>query len=344
MNQDQAAPDNVLVYVEQEGANKFKIESRQLEQIGAKLRGRRRFSVFNSIILPLIVSVATIVFSSFLQYVSWLNSVRLQNANDNAVHAAQTYEKAASAIGKRSYATLVFLPALRDLGRSQPAVPTTEAGPAPVTASGAGASPLAKLDGELRKQRFDSYYELLRNWNENYDQIITAIDYDLDRPVLLQAEVASEGVQVSDNKIRQIDCTQQLTGQLIAHKLNRDSLKLQFAVIHSCFTKVHALVDGMKSGVLARDPAKYDEGSVKKIRDSLGDLHTMANEFRCYALRRIDFYKRQKEKSIVNLRRVIERLVNIQKMDEKSEATAHFSVTAERCAQTLRVAAAPAAP
>lgn len=105
----------VSLYVEQEGTNKFKIQSGQLEQIGAQLRGRREFSIFQSIILPLIVSVATIVLSSAFQYVSWFNSVGLKDATDVADKAELTYETSAAAIGRRHYATLVFLPSLRDL-------------------------------------------------------------------------------------------------------------------------------------------------------------------------------------------------------------------------------------
>jgi hypothetical protein len=105
----------VSLYVEQEGTNKFKIQSGQLEQIGAQLRGRREFSIFQSIILPLIVSVATIVLSSAFQYVSWFNSVGLKDATDVADKAERTYETSAAAIGRRHYATFVFLPSLRDL-------------------------------------------------------------------------------------------------------------------------------------------------------------------------------------------------------------------------------------
>ena len=101
--------------IEQEGTNKFTIQSDQLEQIGAQLRGRREFSIFQSIILPLIVSVATIVLSSAFQYVSWFNSVGLKDATDVADKAARTYETSAAAIGTRHYATVVFLPSLKDL-------------------------------------------------------------------------------------------------------------------------------------------------------------------------------------------------------------------------------------
>ena len=65
----------VSLYVEQEGTNKFKIQSNQLEQIGAQLRGPREFLIFQSILLPLIVTIATLIFTSLFQYVSWFNSV-----------------------------------------------------------------------------------------------------------------------------------------------------------------------------------------------------------------------------------------------------------------------------
>ena len=106
---------DVSIYVQQEEANKFKIQSGQLGQIGAQLRGPRQFSIFNSIILPVIVSLATIFFTSLFQYVSWFNSVHLQNAADVTANAQSAYEKTAAAIGRRQYAMLVFLPSLRDL-------------------------------------------------------------------------------------------------------------------------------------------------------------------------------------------------------------------------------------
>jgi len=105
----------VSVYIEQDGTNKFKIQSDKLEEIGAKLRGQRKFSIFNSIILPLIVSVATIIFSSAFQYISWFNSVGVKYATDVADKAERAYQNSAAAIGTRHYAMLVFLPSLRDL-------------------------------------------------------------------------------------------------------------------------------------------------------------------------------------------------------------------------------------
>jgi hypothetical protein len=318
MNRDREhRKDDVLVYVEQDETHRFRIQSSQLEEIGSKLRGPRRFSVFNSIVLPLIISVATILFSSIFQYVSWFNSVRIQNATDNAARATDIYEKVAAIIGKRSYATLVFVPAMRDAEQNgaNKTSATTE-------------SSLAAFDVGLKKKRFETYYELLRNWNDGYDELLTDVDYNLDRPILLQAGLLSEGIQVSSAKIAKIDCSKRLSSELDLQKLNPQSLKLQFAVIHSCFVKVHAIADGIKAGLLAPGNLKFDDAAAIKLSSSLGDLHTMANEFRCHALRRIDFYKRQREKSILSPRLVLDRLINTRKRD----AEEHFTTTAQRCA------------
>jgi len=105
----------VSICIEQDGTNRYKIQSDKLQEIGTQLRGRREFSIFHSIVLPLIVSVATIVFSSIFQFISWSNSVGVKYATDVAEKAERTYEHSAAAIGTRHYAMLVFLPSLRDL-------------------------------------------------------------------------------------------------------------------------------------------------------------------------------------------------------------------------------------
>ena len=75
---------DVLVFVEKDGADRLKIRSDQLEQIGEKLRG---FSIFNSVILPLMVSAATVFFTGLFQYISWTNEVRLREATEIADRA-----------------------------------------------------------------------------------------------------------------------------------------------------------------------------------------------------------------------------------------------------------------
>jgi hypothetical protein len=86
---------DTLVFVEKDGADRLKIRSDQLEQIGHKLRG---FSVFNSVILPLMVSVATVFFTGLFQYISWTNEVRLREATEIANRAMDVSEKVTTAL------------------------------------------------------------------------------------------------------------------------------------------------------------------------------------------------------------------------------------------------------
>lgn len=228
----EAPPENtVLVSIERAGSETYRIRSDQLEAIGQKLRGRHHFSVFNSIILPAIVSVVTIVVSSLFQFVSWRNSVALQKATDIADRASESYEKAAGAIGERTYATVIFLPSIRDLVREKHALSavrlvesppkaasfdreTSGAGPAAsesVAQAGESRATLDRFDLELKKKRFESYYEQLRRWNENYDQRLTDVDYSLDRPILILAGLSLEGVSVYGEKLNKINCDLSLT-------------------------------------------------------------------------------------------------------------------------------------
>jgi hypothetical protein len=60
----------------------------------------------------------------------------------------------------------------------------------------------------------------------------------------------------------------------------------------------------------------------------------MANEFRCYALRRIDYFNRQKELSIISVK-LLWRWANHAK---KEDAFQHFEETASRCSPERRPA------
>jgi hypothetical protein len=93
------------VIIEQAGTNKYKIQSDQLEQIGTQLRGRREFSIFHSIILPLIVSVATVIFSSIFQYVSWFNQVSVKYTTDVADKA--TFSESTASKMEEQYEALL---------------------------------------------------------------------------------------------------------------------------------------------------------------------------------------------------------------------------------------------
>ncbi len=336
MESDQSVPAEVHISIEQEERNKFKIQSNQLEQIGTQLRGRRQFSIFNSIILPVIVTILTTLLTAGFQYVSWTNSVRLQNATDSANKAAETYENAAAAAGKRRYATLLFIPTIRDLARRSPESQDdgSKYNISGALTDGAAKSPdisqvnnnadisLPKLNSELLKRRYESYYLQLKAWNESYDQILTDIDYNLDRPIFLHAGLKSQAIRIFWVKFKDIDCTQSITEQLDKLQLNRHSLKIQFAAIQFCFMRLNDVLSTM-----IKAAPRVDNVLIDKANRELGDVYTMANEFRCYAQGRIDYYRRQKTQSILSPQLVWRRLFNT----AKDDAERHFLRTAERC-------------
>jgi hypothetical protein len=352
------------ILIEQEGASKFKIQSDQLEQIGAQLRGRRTFSIFHSIVLPLIVSVATIVFSSVFQWVSWFNSVNVTYATDVADRAARAYENSAAAIGTRHYAMLVFLPALRDLvqakananavlsARAQahgrgikdrniayyPQTTAKKRNPdaeqwllsSIVTQSTEGTKDneilLHKSDLDVKQKRFASYYEQLKLWNENYDHQLSEIEYALDRPVFLHAH-KNVSFRVSRQQISKINCSNSLTQELQKQNLNSYSLKFMFAGIHNCFMEVHHLLDGQLTAAISNPSPDFTKSTESKIKDQLGSLLEMENEFRCYAHRRIDYYNNQKELAIFSMTYVWRGLTDA----TKTEALTHFEDAAVGC-------------
>ena len=180
---------DVSVRIEQEGTNKFRIQSDQLEQIGAQLRGRREFSIFQSIILPLIVSVATIVLSSAFQYVSWFNSVGLKDATDVADKAARTYETSAAAIGTRHYAMLVFLPSLRDLVQAKAEAEQSARARADVLSARAQATIAPSAGGQGKGTRDKDLTGALANAKRNPDA---------DRAVLSAATPSAEDKKDND--------------------------------------------------------------------------------------------------------------------------------------------------
>jgi hypothetical protein len=395
----------VSVYIEPAGANKFKIQSDQLEQIGAQLRGRHEFSIFNSIILPLIVSVVTVLITSGLQFVSWFNDVRVKEAADVADKAARSYEHAAAAIGTRHYAMLVFLPSLRDLVHAkananaalaqakefrnrqesdaegsllgqikaikskelvypQPSVPKqvletkrslppqitkTKANDDPVhpqkRAADAERSPrkamaqstelttdqeisLHKYDLEIKQKRFASYYEQLKLWNENYDRVLSDIEYSLDRPVFAQANKEDQDFRVSRTKFREINClNMSIAEELKKLNLNPHSLKFRFAGLNDCFVKVHNELDKTLTVAKSEFKPTLSEGTESEIYKKFESLLMMGNEFRCYAHQRIDYYERQKQLAIVSPTFVARKLTDA----AKAEAQRHFEDASSRC-------------
>ena len=374
---------DVSVRIEQEGTNKFTIQSDQLEQIGAQLRGRREFSIFQSIILPLIVSVATIVLSSAFQYVSWFNSVGVKDATDVADKAARTYETSAAAIGTRHYATVVFLPSLKHLvqakadaelsarARAASLDARAQAIAAPSASdkrtkdkdlagalANAKRSPEAdrvllsavtqsaedKKDNEIslhksaldtKQKRFASYYEQLKLWNENYDHLLSEIEYALDRPVFGQADKKNEDFRIYRAKIRQIDCLNySFSEELEKLHLNAHSLKLRFAVIHNCFMIINNALNKQMNEAISKTLPSFDEPTESQIADKLNALLAMSNEFRCYAHQRIDYYNAQKELAIFSATYVWRWLSDA----TKTAALKHFDDTASKCNSQKRVA------
>ena len=93
--------------------------------------------------------------------------------------------------------------------------------------------PLYKSDLDNHQRRFVAYYEQLKFWSENYDHLLTDIDYSLDRPVFRQAD--KEAYRTSSQTLNQINCSKPLTGELQRLQLDSNSLKLRFAVINKCF-------------------------------------------------------------------------------------------------------------
>ena len=373
---------DVSVRIEQEGTNKFRIQSDQLEQIGAQLRGRREFSIFQSIILPLIVSVATIVLSSAFQYVSWFNSVGLKDATDVADKAARTYETSAAAIGTRHYAMLVFLPSLRDLVQAKAEVEQSARARADLLnaraqatavpgamAQGKGARILwrtgqckakseadrallsavtqnaeDKKDNEIllhksaldiKQKRFATYYEQLKLWNENYDHLLSEIEYALDRPVFGQADKKNEDFRISRAKIGQMDCLNYAFSQEL-EKLypHAHSLKLRFAAIHNCFMNINHALDEQLTAGMSNPLPTLDKPTEAQIKRQLDALLAMSNEFRCYAHQRIDYYNAQKELAIFSATYVWRWLSD----GTKTAALKHFDDTASKCNSQKRVA------
>ncbi len=297
----------VSIYIQQEGENKFKIQSDQLEQIGAQLRGRRQFSIFQSIILPLIVGGS--IFTYLLQYVSWSNAVAVQNATEIATNAARTYKEVAAAMSTRQYAMFVFFTSLRALlneGHSKEASvekrkPDAEKKPQPSTvdASTSAASTeettdfefLHKLELNIKQQRFASYYEQIKLWQENYDRLLSEIEITLDRPVFLPAD-ERDGFIIYYDFFRRINCSESTTEELKRLNFNPQSLKVRFEAINRCFMDLSFLLDQQ---LTARSTTEVDETKFMAIFFA---LRSHLNGFRCYALRRLDYYNREKQLSI----------------------------------------------
>ena len=338
---------DVLVFVEKDGADRFKIRSEQLEQIGEKLRG---FSIFNSVILPLMVSAATVFFTGLFQYISWTNEVRLREATEIANRAMKSSAEVAAAIGERYYATYIFMSALRELAAEKPnpetSAPTAYRRSETTGSSGSYSSEpenpdlfaeqnvrlptaISSLNYNLNKQRYNAYYKQLKKWNESIDTLLTQVDYTFDRPIFIQSignqKEAHQNLAGFYPKMNKIDCSEPLTKELKKLKLDTDSLGIRLVGINYCLMRLNAsLREHTRANIKS---INWTDDYHRQLEDRLSDIATMATQLRCYALHRVDYYNSMKEQSIISPFSVWKWLTN----GWKKDAQRHFRDTAMLC-------------
>jgi hypothetical protein len=273
-------PAHVSVYID--GDRRYTVRTADLESIGSQLRGKKPFSIFYSIGLPILISILTVlgttIVGQMFQYVSWRNSTLLANATDRAALATATYEKASHAISARYYATKNYLNAALDLNRNDD--PDNK---------------INQLQIALDKQAFTDFDNALKTWADAYDQLASDIDFHMDRPILHGSE------RISAKDFQDLKCDQMLTSELQRLNLNVYSLKVQLAAVNYCFAR--SLIDfdyERRMAVAKRDYtiSKIEEAKASQANEN---VRSMSNEFRCYAQRRLAMFEEQKRKSIFKL-------------------------------------------
>jgi len=277
-------PSEPRVYVqfEREKGDQYSILSRDLETIGAQLRGKSRFSIFNSIILPVLVTLVTLASTSLFQFISWQNSILLQGVTGEATAASKTYDKAASEIEKRYYATYLFQVAVKSIANRKTAD-----------------TQLSQYDVALQKRRFDEFYKQLASWNQNYNQLLNDISYDIDRPIF-KYRWTETAYQVKREIMNKIRCDiHSLPDEIETNSLDRLVLTYHFAVINKCFAMALSHFSEMKDEVLSNKDRIISSEEFEKADNELDGVRSMLNEFRCYALTRIHFLTARKDRTIV---------------------------------------------
>jgi hypothetical protein len=231
----------------------------QLEQIGNLLRGKQKFSFFYSIGLPVLVTLATVAFTTAIQYISWLNSIRLQVTTDQASRAASVYDILSTNIGDRYYSIFIFIPSLMDT----------------VNRIGTDETGITKLTSSLYAERMSSYYEQLKRWEQSYDQMLASVDFNLDRPILLPIKEVKEKNLNSNDTLNKIDCSQSIINQMDRLGLSKHSLKAQFAILNHCFGVVTEKLDSYNSKTIADDKFRIDAKMKQDMENSQGNLNAM---------------------------------------------------------------------
>ena len=120
---------------------------------------------------------------------------------------------------------------------------------------------------DTKQKRFASYYEQLKLWNENYDHLLSEIEYALDRPVFGQADKKNEDFRIYRAKIKKIDCLNySFSEELEKQQLNAHGLKLRFAVIHNCFMIINNALNMQMNEAISKTLPSFDDPRSPKSR------------------------------------------------------------------------------
>jgi hypothetical protein len=111
-------------------------------------------------------------------------------------------------------------------------------------------------------------------------------------------------------------------------QLDPNSLKHRFAGINKCFRDIHNALDEQLTVATSAIEPVFDRSTESQIWANLDSLLSEENAFRCYARRRIDYYRAQKELSILSLSYVWGLLTNV---PNTKEAQKHLEDPAKTC-------------
>ena len=230
-------------------------------------RSSRSFAMVSTLIALAATTVVTTGVGSLFQYVSWLNSARLEDANSQAKRSSELYEKVAQSIGKRYYSTYLYLAAVRDIVNTP-----------------ANDGDLIKFYLNLNHRRLDQFYKEIQLWNENYDKLLTSVDFVFDSPFGVTE-------RVENAKLTKISCDQKIVDQFGPQQLNYNSLKIQLAAINHCFVESTTEFAAERDKAVLDANYRIDETKKTKANVAINNVAAMANEFRCHALFRVQYFQ-----------------------------------------------------
>ena len=277
-----AEPAHVSIFVD--GDRRYTVRTNDLATIGAQLRGKKSFSIFYGIVIPALAVFISTGIAQVFQYISWRNSTQLQQTTERVALAKTAYRQASDAISERYYASVRYLDAALALNGKTDL-----------------SDPLHTVDLKFNQKSFDDYNEQMKKWTDSYDQILSDIDFNMDRPMLWFSE------RVSKRKFRKMQCGSDvsLLSEFQRLKLNINSLKLQFAAIDYCFHQAMLPFDIEKKRAIAEAGYIIPPTERKAAAQRIEDVRSMSNEFRCFAQHRIALFDRDKRLAIFKLSRWI---------------------------------------